>query len=76
MLAAYDAGLQSTPPVDPNPKATKAVFSPDSRLYKNWQYFLIITGAFDDNGWRETHGAKNINGMSIEYDEESLFYIE
>jgi photosystem II stability/assembly factor-like uncharacterized protein len=67
-LAAYDAGLISTPPVDPNPKATKVVLNLQSKLYKNWQYRFLIGGAFDGNVWRGEYGARDVSGMSLQYD--------
>jgi photosystem II stability/assembly factor-like uncharacterized protein len=72
-LAAYDAGLISEPPVEPNPSATKITFSPAEKLYRNWHYRLRIRGAFEGNQWRGKYGARDLSGMSLQYDYISTF---
>lgn len=72
ILAAYDAGMRSSPAVDPNPKATKLTFIPFENWYKGWMYRVKITGAFDSGKWREITGAQDIHGMSLESD--FIFY--
>jgi photosystem II stability/assembly factor-like uncharacterized protein len=75
-LAAYDAGLITTPPVDPHPTATKVLFNLQTKLYKNWQYRFLIEGAFDGNVWRGEYGARDLSGMSLQYDFVSNFYVK
>ena len=72
-LAAYDAGLISDPPVEANPSATKAEFTPGERLFRNWRYRLRIKGAFEGNQWRGEYGARDLSGMSLQYDFISTF---
>jgi len=72
-LAAYDAGYTQTPPVEPNPKATKADLIPDEKLYRNWRYRFQILGAFEGNEWRSESGSRDLSGMSIKYDYISYF---
>jgi len=67
-LAAYDAGLISSPPVDPNPKATKVQVKLPEKLFRNWQYRFLIQGAFNGNVWRGEYGVRDISGMSLQYD--------
>jgi len=67
-LAAYDAGLISSPPVDANPKATKVLVNLEQKLYRNWHYRFLIQGAFDGNVWRGEYGARDLSGMSLQYD--------
>jgi hypothetical protein len=67
-LAAYDAGLISEPPVEPNPSATGVGFTPIEILYRNWRYRFRIRGAFEGNLWRGEYGARDLSGMSLQYD--------
>ena len=46
------------------------------RLYSDWQYRLVIRGAFEGNTWRSDYGARNLNGMSLEYDYIIHFFTE
>jgi photosystem II stability/assembly factor-like uncharacterized protein len=75
-LAAYDAGLISDPPVDPNPKATKVTFTPNAKIFSGWEYQILIKGAFQEGVLQEEFGARDINGMSLENDLISYFYIK
>jgi photosystem II stability/assembly factor-like uncharacterized protein len=75
-LAAYDAGFSQTPPVNPNPKATKVEFIPDEKLYKNWLYRFYIQGAFEGNEWRGENGSRDLSGMSVQYDYISYFFLK
>ncbi len=68
-LAAYNAGFISDPPVDPNPYATMLEFTADDSLFSSWKYMILIRGAFDSNVWRGVPGARNLNGMSLEFDD-------
>lgn len=71
VLAMYDAGLVAEPPegIDPNPKAMQVEFEINSdQLFSNWMYRLEITGAFEGSDWRGRVGARDIHGMSLEYD--------
>lgn len=75
ILAAYDAGLRSEPPedVDPNPTATKMTFTPDADFPAHWMYRIVVSGAFDAGTLRESYGARDIHGMSLEFDYISYF---
>ena len=75
-LAAYDAGFTENPPVDPNPKATKMIYIPNSRIYSNWMYRMRIQGVFEGNNYRDDFGARDLDGMSLEFDYISYFYLK
>jgi photosystem II stability/assembly factor-like uncharacterized protein len=74
-LAAYDAGFISEPPVDPNPKATTMLFTAHNMIFSNWMYRLCIQGIFKENNYRSDFGARDINGISLEFDYISFFYL-
>lgn len=65
VLAEYDAGLVSVPPVDPNPKATQLTFVPREPLLNQWRYRLRVQGAFQGNVFLGNIGAKDRNGLSM-----------
>ncbi|MBD3291270.1 hypothetical protein GF337_20890, partial [candidate division KSB1 bacterium] len=75
ILAAYDAGLRDEPPedVDPNPSATKMIFTPDKPFPEYWMYRVLVQGAFDSGTLKENYGARDLHGMSIEFDYISYF---
>ncbi len=67
----------TTPPVDPDPQATKMIFTPEQPLAGGWTYAGVIRGTFEND--RETlkqeTGAKNIYDMSLEIDEPFMFTV-
>jgi photosystem II stability/assembly factor-like uncharacterized protein len=65
VLAQYDAGFVSVPPVDPNPKATHLTFVPSEPLLNQWRYRLRVQGAFQGNVFLGNIGAKDRNGLSM-----------
>ncbi len=65
VLAQYDAGFVSVPPVDPNPKATQLTFVPAEPLLNQWRYRLRVQGAFQGNVFLGNIGAKDRNGLSM-----------
>jgi len=75
-LAAYDAGLQNEPPVNSNPKATRFLYHLTEKLFPGWKYRLCVSGAFDENVWRETNGVQDLAGMSLDFDFISYFYLQ
>ena len=68
-------GRQGTPPVDPNPKATKVSFTPSETLLKQWRYEIRINGTFESDGitLKSARGAEDLNGNSLEKDKVSNF---
>lgn len=75
VLAQYDAGLVSVPPIDPNPKASQFFFVPNEPLLNGWRYRLLIQGAFRGNVFIGNVGAKDSNGNSMLEDYLSGFVI-
>ncbi len=65
VLAQYDAGFVSIPPVDPNPKASQLTFVPSEPLLNQWRYRLRVEGAFRGNVFLGNIGAKDLNGLSM-----------
>lgn len=68
-------GRQGTPPVDPNPKATKVTFTPSSVLLSQWRYEIRINGTFESDGitLKSVRGAEDLEGNSLEKDRVSNF---
>ncbi len=75
ILAAYDVGLRPDPPenVEPNPTATKMTFTPNTNFSCHWMVRIVVNGAFDAGTLRESYGARDIHGMSLEFDYISYF---
>lgn len=65
VLAQYDAGFVSVPPIDPNPKASQFTFVPAAPLLNQWRYRLRVQGAFQGNVFLGNIGAKDRNGLSM-----------
>jgi hypothetical protein len=77
ILAGYDAGFRDEPPADPDPVATKIMFKPDEELLSKWMYRVSVQGAFQEASWRgQQAGARDIHGMSMEFDYISYFISE
>ena len=77
ILAGYDAGFIDEPPADPDPVATKITFNPDEDLLPQWMYRVSVQGAFLEAAWRgQQAGARDIHGMSMEFDYISFFTSE
>lgn len=77
-LVVWEAGgRQGEPPVDPNPPATKMVFTPTELLRAVTKYQVRVLGTFEDD--RETfqeynrYGAEDIHGNSFETNWNSTF---
>lgn len=75
-LAAYDAGLISEPPVDPNPSATKLIFRPAKSLGSGWLYQIKVAGAFNGGIWQPETGVKDMHGNSLEFDQIQYFEVK
>lgn len=70
-LAAWIAGgKKGEPPVEVNPKATKMIFTPNDLLPPITQIQVRIRGSFesDRESLRNSYGAQDINGNSLEVD--------
>lgn len=63
------------PPVDPNPEATKMIFTPAEILLPEWTYQIRINGVFynDKITIKRKEGAHDINGNSFETDRNFTF---
>ena len=68
-------GRQGAPPVDPNPQATKAIFTPSGVLLSQWKYEIRINGTFESDAitLKSTRGAEDPQGNSLEKDRVSNF---
>ena len=71
-------GRQGIPPVDPNPKATKATFTPKSPLLSKWNYQVRIDGTYESDGvtLQAERGAEDIHGNSLQTDKVINFVTE
>ncbi len=70
---AYDK--QGEPPADPNPTATKMIFTLNNPLLPNSKYQVRINGSFqgDRETLKESYGAHDISGNSFEVDHNFTF---
>lgn len=67
-----ETSLDVPTPFDQNPKATKMIFTLEKSLLPDWNYYLVVRGAFTGDSWRRQPGAQDIHGMSLEYDYTAL----
>ncbi|MFQ6116358.1 MAG: WD40/YVTN/BNR-like repeat-containing protein, partial [bacterium] len=70
-LAAWIAGgMKGEPPVDANPLATKMVFIPGTILPPSTKIQVRVKGSFesDRETLRDSYGAEDVNGNSLELD--------
>lgn len=68
-------GRQGEPPVDPNPIATKMIFTPNRILLPNLKYQVRIMGSFESDceTLKGSYGAEDISGNSLEVKDKFTF---
>jgi len=74
-LARYEAGFASKPPLETAPKAHLLRFIPEDSFLDGWKYRVYVKGGFEGSDWRPEGGARDVHGMSIEFDQISHFQV-